>query len=197
MLIRPLIAATLLSLPVALPAQEKGSSPVKTYERVDEGAILLGKITTVMAKVMAIDPELRQVTLQNEAGHLEIMTCGPEVVNFSQIRVGDKVTFHAQETLSFIRLTPGTRLPSASSRRDISKSPPGSPPGGAFTDYQQTVATVATIDKDAPSITLNYPDKTIRTFQLREASRLKGISEGDTILVSSMQRLAITVDPAK
>ncbi|MEI7638473.1 MAG: hypothetical protein WCJ37_14275, partial [Syntrophus sp. (in: bacteria)] len=70
--------------PAAKPAKKQTGEP---------GAVVV-EVVKATAKVTAVDAAKRTVTLEMD-GKSKTITCGPEVKNFDQIKVGDqlKVTF--------------------------------------------------------------------------------------------------------
>src|SRR5215813_7086884 len=66
-----------------------GNEDVVAIETPD-GAIIVDSFTT-SAKVLAIDTAKRKLTLVFPDGKKTTYKCGPEVVNFPQIQVGDQV----------------------------------------------------------------------------------------------------------
>jgi hypothetical protein len=191
MITRLLLVAAVFSLPLSLRA-ETGTPPAKDYS-----AYLIGNLSTLRSKVVAIDPELRQIALQSDKGHIEVITAGPEMVNFPQIKVGDNVTFKIQETLSFLHLKPGAvPPPSETAGQDFSRAVPGSKPSASVTDYAQVITLVDALDPAVPSVSLKYPDGSVRTFKLKDASRLANVAKGDTVIITATRKVAASVTAA-
>ena len=86
--------AALACLSGALFTMTACSSPNGTEEstaiETADGAIAVDTFTT-MATVTGIDAARRELTLATSNGRREKYKAGPEVVNFDQIRVGDRV----------------------------------------------------------------------------------------------------------
>ena len=59
--------------------------------RVSSSTIHTGDAGAITAKVAAIDPANRRVTLVSDDGIKQVVKVGPEAINFDQIRVGDQL----------------------------------------------------------------------------------------------------------
>ncbi|MCU0788215.1 MAG: hypothetical protein MUC91_08505, partial [Verrucomicrobia bacterium] len=82
-----LIATALLGLTAC--STTEGTEEVDAVETPD-GAMIVDTFTTT-ATVTAINTADRKVTLKTPNGHKTTYKCGPDMVNFSQIAVGDQV----------------------------------------------------------------------------------------------------------
>src|SRR5215213_6454495 len=71
------------------PAPPKSTRSASIKEGVPGGVIV--DTATITARVAAVDPATRKVTIVNSDGNRTTFTAGPEVVNFGQIRVGDEL----------------------------------------------------------------------------------------------------------
>src|SRR4051812_23965813 len=88
--------------------QEAAADKAVAYDdahapRMVPGAIAANEIT-VVSTVTAVDPAQRTVTLRNPAGETHVYKCGPDVRNFDQLRVGDRVNATVVEEMAvFVR----------------------------------------------------------------------------------------------
>src|SRR5688572_18317741 len=73
------------------PAETLGETTRTTsYQEGVPGGVIV-ETTRLQATVVAIDATNRAVTVAVPDGRQKIIGCGPEVANFNQIRVGDRV----------------------------------------------------------------------------------------------------------
>jgi hypothetical protein len=64
------------------------------------GAAVAAQTLKITATITAIDKATRDVTLKGPEGNLVTVTAGPEVKNFGQLKVGDKVDLQYVEALT-------------------------------------------------------------------------------------------------
>src|SRR5688572_21232711 len=112
---------------------------------------------TVTATIKAIDSTNRLVTLAFEDGTVDTVTAGPEVRRFSELKVGDKVTFRYQESAIVQLRKPGDVAPASSAAQGITRSA-GAKPGGTMAQQVTARVTVEAIDAAVPSITVKTED---------------------------------------
>src|SRR5205814_1964326 len=84
------LVATIPALMLAVAGYAEDSSASATTKTDAKGAIEVGAITKT-AKVTAVDPAKRTVTLVNPDGITNTYELGKNVRNFDQIKVGDEV----------------------------------------------------------------------------------------------------------
>ena len=106
--------------------------------------VATGELT---AKVIAVDPAQRTVTLQGASGKTRTIEVGDQVHNFEQIKVGD--TVHAKYTQALaLELKKGPAAMSAPTEdRAITPPPaPGAKPGGTIARKVTAVTEVVAVD---------------------------------------------------
>ena len=74
----------------------------------EPGKVAMAEAVRVSATVQAIDKDKRLVTLKRRDGSTFVVTAGPEVKNFDQIKTGDEVVLRYVEALS-LELKKGRR----------------------------------------------------------------------------------------
>jgi hypothetical protein len=110
---------------------------------------------TATATVEAVNKDTREVTLKGADGKFTFKA-GPEVRNFAQIRVGDKVTATYYQELAVFVAPPG-EAPSASETESLERAALGKKPGGNYTRTVNISATVEALDLKSRNITLRGP----------------------------------------
>jgi hypothetical protein len=164
-------------------------------EPAEPKAYLLANVATVRATVEAIDPTLRVVTLKTEKGEIEKYVVGPEVVNFPQLKVGDTVTSTLEESISVLHLKNATAQTIEEQKSLLEKAPPGGKPGGVAEEKIRVVTTIESVDKTASTVTLKFPDKSLRTLKVKNPENLKTADPGDTVIITSTKKIAVKVTP--
>ena len=152
---------------------------------------------TVTATIKAIDSTNRLVTLAFEDGTVDTVTAGPEVRRFSELKVGDKVTFQYQESAVVQLRKPGDGTPAASAAQGITRTD-GAKPGGTMA--QQVTARV-TVQKRSmrryPSITVKTDDGRHVTYHVEDKKNLEGVKAGDRLDITLTRALMVSVADGK
>jgi hypothetical protein len=153
---------------------------------------------TKTATVTKIDATKRLVTLKgDESGKVVVVKCGPEVKNFAQIKVGDKVTTTYYESIAYEIHKPGTLTDTATQAASgVSSAPPGEKPGAVGADVVRLTATIVSIDKQTPSVTLRTDTGDVVAVKVLHPEKLDQISVGDQAEIFLTQAVAITVQEA-
>ena len=182
-----LLAAILIVTSCATP---KGTVDITAVE-TPEGAIIVETFTTT-ATVKTIDAPKRKLTLVFEGGSKSTYKAGPEVVNFGQIQVGDKVTATVTEEVA-IFIGSGAP-PSEMTATGVALAPIGSKPGGVLVDTEQITVKVTAVDTTKHKVTFQLPDDTTKTVKVGKKVDLSNVRPGDNVTVEVSEGLAITVE---
>lgn len=176
--------------PAAKPLGETTRTTI--YKEGVPGGIIV-ETTRFQAAVVAIDATSRTVTIAVPDGRQKVIGCGPEVVNFDQIRVGDRVS--AVITSELALALAGADMPSAdASTKAAVLSPKGDKPGVAAAKTQEYTATITDINRNRREVTLRLPDDTTRTFPVRPDIDLSQRKVGQQVAVRVAVAVAISVD---
>jgi Cu/Ag efflux protein CusF len=148
------------------------------------------------ATITAIDHTNRVVTLKDDQGNVEDITCGPEVKRFDELKVGDMVTFSYHAAVVYQIAKPGAA--SASAPDDVSAvRGQGPKPSGAYTRQQKVTVTVEAIDPAIPSITVRAPNGNKMSAQVKDKKNIEGVKVGDKIDITYTQAMMVTVEAPK
>jgi hypothetical protein len=165
----------------------KGSTQVTR----EPGHVSEVRTYTTTATVTGIDLENRRVTLTTPDGDREIYTLGPEVRNFNQIRIGDKVkTTLSQEVALSLTRTDGPA--SSSEGTSITRAPEGSTPSGAIANTRQVTGRIVAInDRD---VTLQFADGKMRKITVDKDVDLAGLRPGYFVTGRVTEAMAMRVE---
>lgn len=158
----------------------------------EDGAIMIETFTTT-ATVSAVDPATRKVKLTTPDGKETSFKAGPEVVNFDQIQVGDKITATVTEEVA-ISLTRGDVPPSASADTAVALAPIGSKPGVLMADTVEVTAKILAIDNKRRKVTLQFADGTTKKLKVGKAADLTKVKPGDGVNLRLTEGIAIVVE---
>ena len=142
------------------------------------------------ATVMSVDTESRQFVVQDDAGNQKTLTAPAEMVNFSQLRVGDKV--HALLTLeTAVFMTDGT---AEDSSMNIVVAPSvGEKPGLHAVDETETTAIVEALDIPNRLATLKFADGSTQVVVVRDDVQLSEAQIGAQLKIVMSTSLTIDV----
>ncbi len=191
-MLRTMFASTLVAAALA-------ASPVFAQT----GAVVIGKAPgkvamaqTVKATVTitAIDAATRAVTLKGPKGNEMVVTAGPEVKNFAQLKVGDQVNIEYIESLA-LELKKGGGAPVAATVKEgAAGAKPGERPAGIMGRQVTVVADVIDVNAETQMVTLKGPQRTIEV-KARDPEQFKLIKKGDQIQATYTEAMAIAVAP--
>jgi len=162
------------------------------YKEGVPGGVIV-ETTRLQATVVAIDTTNRAVTIAVADGRQKVIGCGPEVANFNQIRIGDRVNAVIKSELALALA--GTDIPNVdASVAKVALAPKGDNPGGVMTQMQEYTATVTAINRHRREVTLRLPDDTTRTFTVRPDIDLSQRKVGQQVAVRVTVAVAISVE---
>ena len=165
-------------------------SPVLAQKPVTEGAAI-----TETAVIVAIDSTNRLITFKAQDGTSETVYAGPEVKRFSELKVGDKVTFKYYESIVYAIQQPGAKPPAPASA-DIVRGT-GPRPGGTMSEQVTVVVTILAIDPAIPSVTIKHEDGRTMSFKIEDKKNLDRVKVGDKVQITYTRALVISVEAPK
>jgi hypothetical protein len=168
-------------------SKEAASTKPLTYEESVSGS--------VTAKVKAIDPEKRVITLADDKGNEETFTVNRSVQRLDEVKPGDRLKLDYKATLT-AELRPATeeekRHPimaiGASGRADASAAPAAGVGRGV-----RVVATVSAVDVPNMLVTLRGPLGDLAVVRGRKKENLEKIHVGDTIVITQIDTVAVSL----
>lgn len=185
--------------PTAAPAAAPAAAPVAPHvQPTAEPAkprYFEERKQTATAIVTAINHETREVTLKGDDGKEMNFAASPEVRNLDQVNVGDKVMVGYYESLAINVQKPGEAVNDV--RLAADRAAAGEKPGGFVAQHTTVTSTVEAIDKSVPSVTLKGPAGNLRTFKIKDPSKLENVQIGDHVVPPYTEALAVSVEEVK
>jgi hypothetical protein len=163
-----------------------------TYEKGVPGGTVV-ETYDLAATVTAIDPPTRKVTLVARNGDQTSVKCGPDVINFDQLRVGDAVRARVTAQVTVAMASEATP-PIVSEATLVALAPKGAKPGGLTAETQQYTATITALNLKRRQATLRFPDGTARTFAVRKDVDLNQRKVGEKVVIRVTAAMAIAVE---
>ncbi len=153
----------------------------------------------VSATVEVAEPVTRLLKLRTSEGSTWLRA-GPEVRNFDQIRVGDKVSVtYAIAIAAQVSPKGATPIPQQMAVGAYRAAPGQRPAAGMDTTVVETV-TIKSVDTKAHTVTFLRQDGTEDTADIRsEEGRtfIAGLHPGDQVDLAFNEAIAVSVDAAK
>jgi hypothetical protein len=150
---------------------------------------------TVTAAIVAIDSTNRLITLKTADGATETIVAGPDVQRFSELKVGDVVTFWYYESVVYAIQKPGEKPPVAAAAGMVRSTGPR--PGGTLSEQLTAVVTVQAIDAKVPSVTVKSEDGNVISVKVDDPKNIVGLKVGDKVQITYTRALAISVEAPK
>ena len=159
------------------------------------GRVGVAQAVDVTATISALDAAKREITLKGPDGKETTMVAGPEVKNYGQLKVGDKVDIQYVEAL-VLELKKGGGLPVARTEKEsMTTAKPGETPAAKGGRKVTVVGDVIALDAATQTVTLKGPQRTA-DLKVRDKKQFDLISKGDQIEATYTEALAVAVKPA-
>lgn len=147
----------------------------------------------VTATVTAVDHEKREATLVTPKGKKVPYKAGPEVTNFDQVRVGDQVRATVTEQLVvYVRDKGEPRTDGQAGL--IALAPKGARPGVVMAGTAEITTRVKSVDLKNHKATLEFPDGSTETVQVRPDVKLSATDVGREVVIRATQAVAVRVE---
>ncbi len=188
-----IFTAIVIALPFAFPASGQTTT---TAVSQGPGVATAAQRVKVTATVTAIDPATRSVTLKGPQGKELTVTAGPDVKNFAQIKVGDRVNAEYVESIT-LELKKGSTAPVARSESTaLHTAKSGDRPAGVVGRQVTVTAEVTDLDAVNQTVTLRGPQRTVE-LKVADPEQFKRVAKGDRVEATYTEAVAIAVEPAK
>ena len=182
-------AAAETAQPAAKPAAAPAAKP--------QPSVVREELQEVSATVTSVDQATRMLGLQGEDGSSTTFEVGPEVKNFPQIRVGDKVVVSYYRGLAAELQPKGTPLSKKVNQLDLATSAqPGTKPGAGVGTAVHATVVIEKVDTKANTVSFKRPDGVSRTLPVRSQEGkdfIKKLKAGDQVEVLYSEAVAIEV----
>lgn len=191
-----LLSTALLSACSNQAANEPLPRDVKTSQVTIEGVPggVATQVQEINAVVSAINYATRSVTLEDAQGQQHSFTASAEMINFPQLKLGDKVNATVVlEQMVYLR-EPGAAIEDGAAGL-VAAPPAGSKPGLLVADTVEVTAVVKVLDSKQRTATLEFADGTRKTVQVRPDVQLKDEYLNRQVVIRLSSALAISVEP--
>ncbi len=190
--------ATAALMPVALlmftscSSTPEGTATEKSITEPGVPGGVFVKTYETTATVSALDVATRKVTLTSEGGTKNTFTAPTEMVNFDQLRVGDRIkAIVTGRAVVFMASDAAPQVEGAATL--VALTPEGSKPGVLAADTVQVKATVTDINLKKHKATLLFPEGNSETFEVRKDVDLTQRKVGEQVVIRVTQAVLIGV----
>lgn len=151
----------------------------------------------VHAKITALDPVRRQLTLTGQSGAKVTLQAAP-AVRMEMLKVGDVVDAQYYRSVAFLISPPGTTAPEDEIQRTIAR--PVEAPGGVGVQVSKVSGLVVGVDPGANRVDLVDPAGgavfTVNVTDPERQAALPKLKVGDTVTAVISEALAVSIQPA-
>src|SRR4051794_2991456 len=188
-----LFSSFVLAVAVSLPvAAQTGHTSVSGAPGVSTAM----QSHTVEATITKIDAKTREVTLKGPEGREITIVAGPEVKNFSQLKVGNKVETEYVEALVLDLKKGGGQQVVRTERSVRETAKPGETPRAAAGREIKVVGDVTKLDPATRTVTVRGPHRTV-DLHIEDPEQFKLIAKGDQIQATYLEAVGVSVVAAK
>ena len=156
----------------------------------------LSKTIEFQARVAAIDPKTRMVTLKTPDGKESTFYVDERVRNLPQVKVGDEVRIAYVVALAWKLNKSKKAVPSPEVETAVTRAEPGAKPAGGVARRISFTASVESIDRANGTVTLKGPEGNSRAFKARNPDNLKKVKIGDLVDITYTESVAVKLEPA-
>jgi hypothetical protein len=167
----------------------------------DQAIVGIQTVTTYNAdaRITAVDPSARTVTLTYPDGAVRTVSVGAGVANFSSTRVGDNVTISFEDKRTFVLSGRNTPVPRQRDRTVAAAASMGQDVAGVAASKSITNWWVVGVDPAANTITLVSPNSgPVRAFNVTSQAgreQLPRVKVGDSLTDINSSLLAVSITP--
>jgi hypothetical protein len=151
---------------------------------------------SMTAKVTAINPEKREITLKGPEGKERTVTVDKSVQRFDEIKVGDdvKVDYYASLAGEVREPTPEEKATPLSDVTVAGKAPAGTDPEVGGLRMMKAVTKVESLDPAAKTVTIKGPRGRTFDIAVKDPAAFSKLKEGDPIVITFTEALAVSLE---
>ncbi len=189
------VAAALAATSAFAQTAATAPAPAKAPQVLDAAGA--ADVTTVTAKIVAVDQATRMVTLRGPMGREVTLHAGPQVKNLAQVKAGDNLVIRYAEalTVSLDKNIDG-RSKTVTTTGPVT-APAGSMPAAAEAKQTRIVANVDRVDAATQHILVQGPEGRYVEVKVKDPAIMKTIKAGDKIVLTYTEAVLLDVQPAK
>jgi translation initiation factor IF-1 len=156
------------------------------------------QIREFTATVTAMEREQRLLSLQDESGVATTLYVGPEIRNYEQIKVGDRVVATYQEAIAAAVTRPDQAVKEPQISAATERAEAGQLPHAEVSASMVATVAIEAVDTQSSMVTFRRNDGHVRTVRVEDEGAKKfiqGLKQGDLVTVTYTEALAISLRP--
>jgi hypothetical protein len=183
---------SLVPLLLALPALAQVKPASATAAPLREEHVLL----TLAGRIEAIDYANREVTLKDQAGHVETFFVSEDVKRFREAKVGDNVTakYYAGFVAELRKPTPEEEKEPLVVLEGAGRGATSAAPAGGGVRRIKAVVTIEGLDRPTETITVRGPAGRYYMAHVADPENLIKMHIGDTIVVTLTEAAVVSLE---
>jgi Cu/Ag efflux protein CusF len=189
-----LVASTLLAF--ASPMVHAQSAAGAVVAASAPGQALIARSIRVTAIVVEIDAATRSVSLKGPQGRVIDVVAGPDVKNFAQLKVGDRVQAEYMQALTLQLRKGGNGIRESSVKQGAAAAPAGARPAAAAGRQVTVLADVTAVDRKKSVVTLRGPKGNSVDLAVADPAQLKLVKTGDQVEATYTEAAAMSIEPS-
>jgi len=152
--------------------------------------------TTMTAKVTAIDPDKRQITLKNPQGKEVTLTADKSVERFDEIKIGDQVKadYYASLAAEVREPTPEEKANPLTDVTIEGKAPDTEEPAAGSVRRVKAVTKVESLDPVKKTVTIKGPRGKTYDVAVKDPDTFQKLKEGDSVVITFTEALAVSLE---
>ncbi len=160
-----------------------GTSSSQEVKTAGHPHVVADRQTRISFTIEDIDLDKRVLKLKNPKGEITEIAVSDKVNNLDRLRKGDPLQARYHETITLDHVTDGAAKPRSEEKWTLESTKPGADLGAVASTRITTIATVAAVDRQKPSVTLLIPDSSTASYILADPSMLGEVKVGDLMQV--------------
>ncbi len=186
-----IVAVGAMALPIA--AQQAAAQQPAAPAPKAMDAVGAADVTTLTAKVEAIDVANRLVTVKGPLGRVVTLKVGDRVKNLAQVKVGDEIVLKYLEAVSVSLNKSGAVRSTTTTTTAPVTAAPGEKPGMAMAQQTKIVAKVDRVDAARQEVLLQGPAGNYVEVKVKDPNVFKEIKAGDNVDVTYTEAVVVDV----
>ncbi len=192
-----LTLAALIAGSSALMAQNKPVDTAGPKPMVIDAALTDNRYQLYEGEVLKTDPKTRTITFKNKEGESKFVA-GPEITNFAQIKVGDRVnvTYETAVAIELIK-TKSTGIRSKVETSSVTNSKPNEKPSELIANTTTIIADIVGVDRDKKLVSVIGPSGKVTTVTVKNPALLADVAVGEQVKVVYFDAMAASITAPK
>ncbi len=186
-----LIWATALALAAAVGCARQQQRP---------DPLVVGDLKESTGTIVAVDASNGLVSIRDDSGRYTTVQTGPNVRNFEQVRVGDRVSVGYFEGIIADVRPPGEQASPPEESVARARSAPGERPAGAIGRTVTSTVTIEAVDEARNTVTFRRQDGLVRTIAVHRPESqqfIRKLRKGDEVQVTYTEAIAVALNPTE